>query len=175
MCTIFVVTALLGLSAPDLAAATARQQAKPAAARESFDSFQIPAGTGLLLKLRTALDSATANVDDQVEASFWSPVIQDDVELIPVDSVMTGRITNVVRASKETPAGSVTFTLSVVRHAGTGDRAMLPTQRIVIEAPVPAPQPGRRARKMKPADATMAEGANFIAVTSQPLIVQIPK
>jgi hypothetical protein len=172
MFTVVLVSALLGVVP---AFATDPQQSKASAPRESFDSFRIPAGTGLLLKLRTSLDSGSMNVDDQVEATFWSPVIQDEVELIPVDSVMSGKVTAVVRASKETPAGSVTFTLSVVRHAGTGDRAMLPTQRIVIQAPIAPSEGGRRSRKVKPAEAKMAEGATFVAVTSQPLIVQIPK
>jgi hypothetical protein len=154
----------------------ARSQSKVSTpAREEFDKFQIPAGTALLLKLQTTVDSASANVDDQVEARLWSPVIQDDRELIPVDSVMSGKITAVVRASKRTPVGSVTFVLSVVQHARTRDRAMLPTERIVIEAPVPATPRGGSAKKMKPADAAMTEGATFVAVTSQPLIVRIPK
>jgi hypothetical protein len=142
---------------------------------EQFDNFRIPAGTALLLTLSTPFDSATAKVDDQIEAALWSPVIQEGVELIPEGSTMSGSVTAVVRASKQTPIGSVAFRLSIVQHASTGDRAMLPTQRFVIEAPVSAADRERAPKKLKPTDATMSAGARFVAVTSEPLIVRIPK
>jgi hypothetical protein len=127
------------------------------------------------VELRTPFDSASARVDDQLEATLWSPVIQDEVELIPAGSVLSGKITNVVKASKRTPIGSVTFVLSVVQHAGTADRAMLPTQKIVMDAPVEPVTRGGAARKVKPTDVTMAEGARFVAITREPLIVKIPR
>jgi hypothetical protein len=166
------VTAVLPLSHAPQSRARAGDRA---AGSDRFDSYQIPAGTALLLELRTPFDSSSANVDDEIEATLWSPVIQGGVELIPAASLVNGKITAVVRASKETPVGSVTFMMSVVQHGGTGDRAMLRTQRIVMEAPVAAPQRGRREKKMKPTDAGMTAGARFVAVMSEPLIVRIPK
>jgi hypothetical protein len=145
------------------------------ASGDGFDNYQIPAGTALLLELRTPFDSASAKVDDEIEATLWSPVIQGGVELIPAKSLVTGKISAAVRASKQTPIGSVTFTMSVVQHLRTSDRAMIRTQRIVMEAPVePAPVGGGN-RKLKPRDIAMAEGSRFVAVTSEPLIVRIPK
>ena len=139
-----------------------------------FDNFQIPAGTALLLELKTPFDSASAKIDDEIEAALWSPVIQNGVELIPAESIVSGKITGVVRASKETPIGSVTFMLTVVQHRGTLDRAMLRTQRVVIEAPAEPVAPGK-SRKQKPAEAAMTPGSRFVAVMSEPLIVRIPK
>ena len=166
------VTAVPALApAPQSRTRTAEQTAHV----DGFVNYRIPAGTALLLELRTPFDSASAKVDDEVDAILWSPVIQGGVELIPAESLINGKITAVVRASKETPVGSVTFTMSVVQHGGTGDRAMLRTQRIVMEAPVEAAQQGRKGKKLKPTDAAMAEGARFVAVMSEPLIVKIPK
>jgi hypothetical protein len=166
------VTAVPALvSSPQSRARTAERGSRA----EEFDSYQIPAGTALLLELRTPFDSGSARVNDEVEAILWSPVIQNGVVLIPTDSLVNGKITAVVRASKQTPVGSVTLIMSVVQHGGTGDRAMLRTQRIVMEAPVEVAQRGRGGKKRKPADAAMAEGARFMAVMSEPLIVRIPK
>jgi hypothetical protein len=145
------------------------------ASADRFDNYQIPAGTALLLELRTPFDSASAKVDDEIEATLWSPVIQDGVELLPAESVVSGKISAAVRASKQTPIGSVTFTMSVVQHLRTGDRAMIRTQRIVMEAPVEPAPAGRGERKLKPTDIAMAKGSRFVAVTSEPLIVRIPK
>jgi hypothetical protein len=145
------------------------------ASADRFDNYHIPAGTALLLELRTPFDSASAKVDDEIEATLWSPVIQGGIELIPAESVVTGKISAAVRASKQTPIGSVTFIMSVVQHLRTGDRAMIRTQHIVMEAPVEPSRGGRGDRKRKPRDIAMAEGLRFVAVTSEPLIVRIPK
>ena len=174
-----VLAGLLSAAAlvPSVVTSSSAQTRQPSksSSGEQFDSYQIPAGTALLLKLRTPFDSATAKVDDQIEASLWSPIIQDGVELIPAESVLTGKISAVVRASNQTPVGSVTFAFAVVQHRSTGDRAMLNTQKIIMEAPPEPVPPGRSSRKRKPADAVMTEGSSFVAVTTQPLIVRIPR
>jgi len=141
-----------------------------------FDNHQVPAGAALLLKLRTPLDSASASVDDQVEATFWSPVIQDDVELIPVGSVAIGRVVEVTRASERTPTGAVTFAFSIVEHAVTGSRAMVNTRTVVVEGVHPQEAArGRAKRRPRPVDASMAQGTSFVAVTAAPLLVRIPR
>ena len=170
-----ILTVVIAAPALVIGPQSQARTAERGARGEGFDSYQIPAGTALLLELKTPFDSASARVDDELEATLWSPVIQSGVELIPADSVINGKITAVVRASKQTPVGSVTFVMSVVQHGGTGDRAMLRTQRIVMEAPVETAQRGRGGKKPKPADAAMASGARFVAVMSEPLIVRIPK
>lgn len=130
----------------------------------------------MLLKLRTPLDSATAKVDDQVEATFWSPLIQDGIELVPVGSVVLGRVVEVVPAGERALQGSLAFAFSIVEHAETGSRATMNTKHVVIEAPRPEePQRGRGKTRRKPVDATMAPGTAFVAVTTQPMIVRIPR
>ena len=125
--------------------------------------------------MRTAVDSATAAVDDQVEAVLWSPVIQDGVELIPEGSVALGRVRQVTRATDRSPVGRVWLAFTIVEHATTRSRATLNTHDIVIAPPPPEPQRGRSMRRPKPVDASIDAGARFVAMTSQPLTVWIPR
>lgn len=142
---------------------------------QKIERYQVAAGTALLLKLQTALDSSTALVDQQVDATLWSPVVQDGIELIPVGSKLLGRVAAVERATERKPLGTLTLTFSIVEHAETGDRATMNTRNIVIEASAPPPPvPGKKG-KLRPVDAIVAEGAPLVAVTSEPLVVRIPK
>lgn len=176
MPSVFIIAALMALTPPAGSIMPSEPQAGRAARSASkegqSDDFHLPAGTALALKLRTGFSSATAKVDDQVQATLSSPVTQDGVELLPADSILIGRITAVVRASKQTPIGSVTFSFSLIQHARTKDRGAVATQRIILEAP--AQSTGGRNRQ-KPADTRMAEGASLVAFTAEPLIVRIPK
>ena len=136
--------------------------------------YQVPAGTALLLTLRTPLDSGQATVLDQVEATLWSPVVQDGVVLIPEGSVAYGAVVDVKRASVRAPLGSIAVTFSIVEHSETQSRATMTTRPVVVEAP--APVPGIKGKvKLKPVDANLPAGARFVAVTAAPLIVRIPK
>ena len=180
MSSSFILAALLTLATPAIDSIAPDEQQAGRAARSTskpgeFDDFQIPAGTTLRLKLRTPFSSATASVNDQVQATLSSPVIHDGVELLPVDSILIGRISAVVRASRRTPLGSVTFAFSLIQHAGTKDRAAVPTQRIILEASAARARTGRGWTRQKPTDIKMAEGASLVAITTEPLIVQIPK
>jgi hypothetical protein len=147
-----------------------RTPAKAAAQKPA--RFQVAAGTALLLTMRTPLNSATALVGDQVEAVLWSPVIQDDEELIPEGSVMLGRVRQVVRASEKTPAGSLTLAFTIVEHAETRSRAPLKTHDVSVTATLEPPR-GRIRKKFAPVDASIAAGARLVATTSAPLTVAI--
>ena len=153
------------------------QQSKPASTSTRLERFQVPAGSALLMKLRTPVDSGSSFVNDQVEAVLWSPVIQDGVELIPVDSVVIGQIIDVVRATEKTPLGALTFRFKVVEHAETKSRASLPTRDVTVEAPKPPPpvEKSRGKAKPKPVDAVLPAGTPLVAVTTEPLVVRIPK
>jgi hypothetical protein len=151
-----------------------RQAGRPAAkaAPSKPARFQVAAGTALLLTMRTPLDSATAVVGDQVEAVLWSPVIQNDEELIPEGSVMLGEVRQVVRAAEKTPAGSLTVAFTIVEHAETRSRAPLKTHDVSVTATLEPPR-GRIKKKYTPVDASIAAGARLVATTSVPLTVAI--
>ena len=153
----------------------AREQARGTrkAPADQLDRYQVPAGTALLLKLKTPVDSGTSAIDDQVEATFWSPVIQDGVELIPAGSVAIGKVIEVKRASERAPLGAVGFVFTIVEHAETGSRAMVSTRKVRVEAPPPVETAPKR--RPKAVQATLPSGAPFVAMTAEPLVVRIPR
>ena len=128
----------------------------------------------MLLTLRTTLDSAAANVDDQVEATLWSPVIQDGLELIPEGALVIGRVVKVEGASKKQPVGSLTFMFSVVQHPETQSIATVRSQPITITGTLPVTPKGKPVRGAI-ADATMARDTRFVAMTAEPLRVWTPR
>lgn len=164
----------IGLVAPAYAPGDAPQQSGSAAARTAtFDDHRIPAGTELLVRLRTPLDSSSTSVDEQVDAVLSSPVARDGSVLIPAGSLVIGKVLSVVRASERTPVGSVTWEFTILEHAGTRDRAMLHAQTLVVEAPRAAR--GGSRQRAKRAQAVMPAGTPLVVVTEKPLIVRIPR
>ena len=142
---------------------------------QRFDTYQVPAGAALILDLLTPLDSASSAVDQQVDATLRSPVIQDGVELIPAKSVVIGKVSEVSRASTRRPRGRIAFVFSIIEHAETDSLARIRSHEVVFEVPVePAPARGR-APKQKPADVVVPAGETFVAMLAEPLLVRIPK
>ena len=140
-----------------------------------FDRYQVAAGTALLVKLRTPLSSATATLDEQVEAVLWSPVVQDGIELVPVGSVVLGRVVEIVRASEKTPTGSLTFAFTIIEHGETGSREALASRKITIEAQQPEAGRGRGKKKFELVDLSIPSGTPLVAMTAEPLAVRIPR
>jgi hypothetical protein len=164
----------VGVGAP---ATAGQDQGRPAAPGKSgvpkYDAYQVPAGSALLLKLRTPLDSAASAVDDQVDAVLWSPVIQDGVELIPEGSVVLGKVVEVAAATRPKPLGRIAFTFSIVEHSETGSRAMLTTRKVVFEAQPPQTEGKKPSKEL--VNAVVPAGTAFVAMTAEPLLVRIPK
>lgn len=166
---------LAGVASLPVVTLHANEQARgaPKAPAERLDSFQVPAGTALLLKLKTPVDSGKSSIDDQVEATLWSPVIQDGVELIPAGSVAIGKVIEVKRASERAPLGAIAFVFTIVEHAETGSRAMVSTRKVRVEATLP--EEAAPKRRPKAVQATLSSGAPFVALTAEPLVVRIPR
>lgn len=74
-------------------------KAKPAA-NVATVTKTIPAGTKLAITLETAVSSKDANVGDAVQAKTAGPLVVDEVVLTPEGSAIAGKVTDVVRASK---------------------------------------------------------------------------
>lgn len=66
-----------------------------------FREFTVPAGTALHLNMQTTVSSDANNEGDPIEAKLTSPVVVDDVEVLPEGSLLRGVIANA------TPAGKV--------------------------------------------------------------------
>lgn len=142
------------------------------------DSYQVPAGSPLMLHLRTPLDSGSNAVGDPIEAVLQSPVVQNGVELIPTGSLVFGAVSDVVRASARGPRAQVACDFAVVEHAETRSRATISTRPLVFLAPDPPKTSGRRrifGPKVEPPQAAVPVRQPMIAVLSAPLLVRIPR
>jgi len=78
-----------------------KPEAKPKpAANVATVTKTIPAGTKLAITLENAVSSKDANVGDKVQAKTAEALIVEDVVLAPEGSAISGKVTDVVRASK---------------------------------------------------------------------------
>lgn len=161
-------------------AAASAVPARPAvldatAQRPRSRMYQVPAGTLLPVRLRTPVSSASARVDDQVDATLSEAVTQDGVELIPAGSLLHGAIAEVVPASRKHVRGRVTLAFAAVQHAGTQSRAAIRTFSITVEAAAPTlvPEGGKPARRQL-LDLDLRPGHPLIVTLKDPLQVSIP-
>lgn len=148
------------------------KRAAPAAERPRLITYQVPAGSPLLLRLQTPLHSASTAIGEQVEARLWSPVIQGGIELIPVESTVIGTVRQVRRASARHPSGAIVCTFSVITHPETRSRAAISAR--VSFAGVTTDS-GRPKSRPMPVEAVVAADTSFVAVLTEPLLVFIPK
>jgi len=139
----------------------------PAKARGRFDDFQVPAGTPLVVRLRTSMDSASAQIDDPVRAMLLSPVTQDGAELIPKGSMIHGKVTDVLPASKENRAGRLAIEFNVIEHVETRSLATIQTRSVLYEATL--------APKEKFRDVRVDSGEQLTLILATPLKVRLPR
>lgn len=76
------------------------QPTQPAPAQKSFHTVTIPAGTRVLLQLRSPIDTRSAHVGDGVYCQTSFPVTQDNVVVIPAGTYVKGEIAHVERAGR---------------------------------------------------------------------------
>ena len=136
--------------------------------------YQLPIGTILSARLRTTVSSISSSVDDQVDASLTEAVTRDGVELIPAGSLLHGRVTDVVTASRKVLRGRVSIEFAVVQHDATSSRAAIRTRPIALEPPPDDPAAAPRSGKPQPVDVTVASGHPLQLVLAEPLLVLIP-
>lgn len=151
--------------------ASAQTKARDAGAA----AHRVPIGAVLAARLRSPIDSRTAQANDQVDAILTSPVVQDNVELIPAGSALHGTILLAEPATKEAPRGRVEIIFTVVQHAETRSRAAIRTRKLTFEAEAP-PEPGRgrRAAKRQPIDVALPAGEPLMLTLAEALVVYIP-
>ena len=148
---------------------TQKADARPtvAKARGRYDDYQVPAGTPLVVRLRTTMDSASAQVDDPVRATLLSPVTQDGAELIPKGSTLHGKVTDVRPASKENRTGRIVVEFNVIEHVETRSLATVQTRSIPFEATL--------APKEKFRDVRVESGEQLTLTLATPLKVRLPR
>lgn len=72
----------------------------PGATAESGHTITVPAGTKVLLQLRSPIDTKSAHVGDGVYCQTSFPVTQDNVVVIPAGTYVKGEIAHVERAGR---------------------------------------------------------------------------
>ena len=79
-----------------------RDESKPAdVPREArFREITVPEGTPISLTINSAVSSATAKIEDTVDAEVAAPVVRDGVTVIPAGSKVRGIVTGVQESGK---------------------------------------------------------------------------
>ncbi|MGB7584489.1 MAG: hypothetical protein WBM11_06565 [Terriglobales bacterium] len=80
---------------------------------QAFAPASIPAGTAMVVRLRSALSSAEAHSGDEFEATLDGPIMVQGQTLVPGGAVITGRILT-AKASAPRAPGYMRLTLSSV-------------------------------------------------------------
>jgi hypothetical protein len=138
-----------------------------ATAPAQLDDYQVPAGTPLMIRLRTAVDSASARIDDAVRATLLEPVTQDGVELIPKGSTLHGKVSEVLQASRQNRTGRLVMGFHVIEHVETRSLATIKTRAVPFEATL--------APKEKFRDVRVPADERMILTLASPLKVHIPR
>jgi hypothetical protein len=142
--------------------------ARTAAAKgKRYDDYQVPAGTPLIVRLRTTLDSASGQVDDPVRAILLSPVMQDGFELIPKGSTLHGKVIEVQSASKQKPVGRVVLAFNIIEHLETHSVATIQTRSMPFDATL---EPKDKFR-----DVRVESGEELTLMLALPLKVRLPR
>jgi len=145
----------------------AEARVMPAKARGRYDDYQVPAGTPLIVRLRTAMDSASGQIDDPVRATLLAPVTQDGAELIPKGSTLHGKVTEVRPASKENRVGRIVVEFNVIEHVETRSLATIQTRSVPFEATL--------GPKEKFRDVRVESGEQLTLTLAIPLKVRLPR
>jgi hypothetical protein len=142
--------------------------ARPVPAKgKRYDDYQVPAGTPLVIQLRTTLDSASGQIDDAVRATLLNPVTQDGFELIPKGSTLHGKVTDVQSASKQKPVGRVVLEFNVIEHIETHSVATIQTRSMPFDATL---EPKDKFR-----DVRVESGEQLTLTLASPLKVRLPR
>lgn len=81
--------------------------------------YRLPAGTRIRLKVDTEVTSRVASVDDTFLAVVAYPVLIRDVVMLPVGTVLEGRVTGVTPAGPAGRVGALDVIFETLRISGT--------------------------------------------------------
>src|SRR5437764_519997 len=95
----------------------AAQSSAPASAntdQPAAKQMTVPAGTQVLLQLKSPIDTKTARVGDGVYCQTSFPVTQDNVAVIPAGTYVKGQIAQVKRAGKIKGRAEILFNFTTM-------------------------------------------------------------
>jgi hypothetical protein len=147
---------------------TQKPAARPGPSKDRrYDDYQVPAGTPLVVRLRTTVDSGSGQVDDPVRATLLDAVVQNGAELIPKGSTLHGKVIDVQPASKQNRVGHVVLAFNVIEHVETRSVATIQTRSMNFDATL---EP-----KEKFKDVRVESGEQLTLTLSSPLKVRLPR
>jgi hypothetical protein len=138
---------------------------------ESYDAYQVPAGTVLPGLLRATLDSSRVRVEDRVSALLRTSISQNRLELIPAASTIHGKVLDVIPASRWQPRGRIVVGFSFVEHGATRNRIAIAARPVIFE-PVDVVGAGIPRRSI---DVRVNAGEVLYITLAEPLVVRLPK
>jgi len=141
--------------------------------RNSYQDYQVPAGTWLLIELRTPITSDTSQRSDAIRGVLKSAVTSDGVELVPSGAVVLGTVTEAAPALDKKGRARVAFRFNVLEHPSTGSRVAISTETRALEV---------EAGKKKPAtegpaafnQIRLEPGSDVSMSLREPFLVRIP-
>lgn len=74
-------------------------------APKSPSAYSLPSGTVVRVKMDSELSSKSASVDDTFTTTLMAPLILRDVEVLPANTVVEGRVVKAVKASRKGDPG----------------------------------------------------------------------
>jgi len=123
-------------STPAPAGPSAPTALKAEPAGPEYREVTIPAGTALPLTLRTAVSSATSDVEDRVSATVRRAVSINGVEAIPEGATVIGHVTDAARSAKVKGRARVAFRFTRLDMPGEGGQMNIRTGTIArVAAP----------------------------------------
>ena len=115
------LAAQTGPSASEAASAQSKlPQAVPASGQSSLGHVTVPAGTEVLLQLKSGIDTKNSRVGDGVYCQTTFPVIVDNVVAIPAGTYVKGEIVKLHRAGRVKGRAEVRFALPSVGIQANG-------------------------------------------------------
>jgi hypothetical protein len=108
---------LQNASAQDLSSSSAPVQANESAVSSNnpaLNQITVPAGTQVLLHLRSPIDTKTAKVGDGVYCQTSFPVTQNNVAVIPAGTYVKGKIAQVKRAGRIKGRAEILFNFTTM-------------------------------------------------------------
>ncbi len=106
---VFLVASVIGVSAQSDIAPASNGGNEPAATQ-----ITVPAGTQVLLHLRSPIDTKTAKVGDGVYCQTSFPVTQNNVAVIPAGTYVKGKIAQVKRAGRIKGRAEILFNFTTM-------------------------------------------------------------
>ena len=86
--------------------------------RSSTGAFEVPVGTEFDVRLQNPLSSATAKVEDRIEATTLVDLRDGDRVIVPAGSVMRGVVSSVTKAGRIERKGALTVSFDRITISG---------------------------------------------------------